>query len=181
MTGFQANDDQSVAAGRFMIRNPLRRVSGVLFCLLFMAGAVLAEPDSGAVALSNPTGWLESDELQKVWSEMGKRRMLPIEINGQVENTQILYNATFVPFPPDTNYYYTYWGLTDAWFRKYDSELAAEGYQVFSHSTFYDAGGSVLNNATWVLVGDLLPKDPWEKAVEKIDAMIDRVTGIFDD
>lgn len=149
----------------------------VAIILLLVACPLLAQSDPNEVEIANPTEWLESDELQIIWREMSERRWLPSEIQGQVQGTRILYKATFVPFPPDTNYFYTYWGMTNAWFKKYNDDLLEQGYQPYAHTTFYDAGGSVLNNATWVLTGDQLPLSPWEQFIEKLEAMLDSITG----
>ena len=145
--------------------------------MLLAAAAFAQQP---ATEIPNPTGWVTSSDLDLIRVMMDENRFLATDIQGKVQGTQMLYNATFSPFPYDTNYYYTYWAMTDAWYNQTHGQLTEQGYEQLFHSTFLDAAGTQMNQATWVLKGQL-PKSPTELLLEEMEESVTRIIGWFSD
>jgi hypothetical protein len=98
------------------------------------------------------TDWMKSSKLTELLQQMDEDRMFPGTVEGRVSGQSIQYRAQFIPFLQDMDYFQSRWGMTAKWYKWNTEELTKAGFREFSHTTFTDASGSILHQATWVLV-----------------------------
>jgi len=102
---------------------------------------------------SHTTGWVKSSELEGMLGKMNENRMFPSYIEGRVDENQIVYKATFAPFPLNMDYFQSYWGMSDTWYEKRNEIFLRHGFKEHFHTIFTDLSGSTVHQATWVLIG----------------------------
>ena len=98
------------------------------------------------------TAWMKSSKLTELVKTMDDDRMFPGTVEGRLDGSAIRYRAKFIPFLQDMDYFHSRWGMTVAWYKHYSDEYTKAGFREMSHTTFTDASGSALHQATWVLV-----------------------------
>jgi len=140
----------------------------VIWMLPAFAGDEPIVPDVPVVSIGW-SDWMSSSALDEQ-REAGLDQLLyPDEVEGRIHDGVVQYRASFQAYPPDMNYYYTYWGMSQGWFDKYNEELAEQGYRLHTHTTFLNQAGAEMHQATWLMFGDV-PEQP--AASEMLWAML---------
>jgi hypothetical protein len=137
-----------------------------LLGLIFLSATAVADSDNAVEAQKAvaPTAWVTSAELDQLRIENDANSLIPDLIEGRVHEGKNQYRAVFKPYPPGMTYNYVYWGMTDAWFDKYDGELTSGGYVLHSHTTFENDAGTTFHQGVWLLM-DKLPTFGWNGEV----------------
>jgi hypothetical protein len=105
-----------------------------------------------AMAADEPTEWMTKSALNELRVKNNENLMYPDSIEGRFHADAMQFRAVFKPYQPGMDGYYSYWGLTDGWYKKRSEELAQKGYMLHYHQSFKNPAGADLHQATWVMM-----------------------------
>ena len=107
------------------------------------------------------SAWLSDPELTRFVQKMVDSRYMPYKVLGQKNSKDMLtYKAHFRPFPADMERFYSYWGMTAAWYNARKTSMAQEGYEEIWHQSYRDAGNTELHQAVWQKTSTENPEMP---------------------
>lgn len=101
------------------------------------------------------TDWMASANLDEARIASHEQLLYPESVEGRLHEGKVQYRARFSGYPPNMNYYYAHWGLSEGWFDKYNEDLTRQGYVMTSHSTFTSHAGADIHQATWMMFGEV--------------------------
>jgi hypothetical protein len=150
-----------------------------LLGLIFLSATAVADSDNAVEAQKAvaPTAWVTSAELDQLRIENDANMLFPDLVEGRVHEGNTQYRAVFKPYPPGMTYNYIYWGVTDVWFDKHDSELTSAGYVLHSHTTFENDAGTTFHQGVWLLM-DKLPTFGWNGEVVIEPGMVETLSSV---
>ncbi|PXX37903.1 hypothetical protein DFR42_11463 [Undibacterium pigrum] len=139
----------------FIVLPLFKKVSlGMALILSFASVEVYAQAASAqqqaAKEKVKESTWLSDPALTKFVQKMVESRYMPYKVLGQKDGKDVLtYKAYFRPFPADMERFYSYWGMTAAWYIARKDSMAQEGYEEIWHQSYRDAANTELHQAVW--------------------------------
>jgi hypothetical protein len=131
---------------------------------------IVFAPHALANDIVHTTDWVDSDEMGVILRKMDDNRLFPCDVQGRVEGIEVYYQASYCPFLPEMNYFYSRWGMNDSWYAKWSDYYKEYGMQEHFHTTFLDLGGNTVHQATWIIIGEFKePKKDSKKDSKKAD------------
>jgi tetratricopeptide (TPR) repeat protein len=118
------------------------------FFLAALCNAGIAEEKSLEKIIES--SWISSSELDRFLQKKIDSRFMPFKVIGKKNDKELIsYKGFFKPFPPNTDHFFAYWGMTGEWYRKRQDALKSEGFQEIWHQSFQDAAGTEIHQAVW--------------------------------
>ncbi|MGB6064638.1 MAG: hypothetical protein WBG50_07495 [Desulfomonilaceae bacterium] len=128
----------------------------ILTLMIIMAAGIMPAQEKPIKA--KESGWIGQSQLGLYCRKLKDSRFMPYRIVGKKDdNDFIFYKGYFMPFPPDLDHYYAYWGMTDKTYRARKTKLANLGFREIWHQSFYDALHAEIHQAVWLRL--YKPKD----------------------
>ena len=132
--------------------NKKSMASVCLLAVIGHGGVALAEntPAAQVTEKVRESAWLSDPGLGKAVQRMVDSRFMPFKVVGRKDDKdRLLYKAYFKPFPADLDRFFSYWGMTTAWYVARKDSMQQEGYQEVWHQTFRDAANTELHQVVF--------------------------------
>lgn len=124
----------------------IKLIISILFSICFFGSSFASDN----VMPEKVTDWMKNNEFKTIHYEMTENRFMPYKISGKYENGGIFYKGTYVPHPPNLEYYYAFWGMNNKWYKKRKSKLEPQGFKEVWHQSYLDVIGSEIHQVIWL-------------------------------
>ena len=96
------------------------------------------------------TDWITSEEMSVTLNKMNQNRLFPCHIEGKIEGIEMLFRASYCPYLPKMNYFYSMWRMSEGDYKSTTEHYAKYNMSEHFHSTFIDLSGNDVYQATWI-------------------------------
>lgn len=122
-----------------------------LALLLPLLLALASPAPASAEPPVRPVEWSSASDFQARFEKERDNRYYPRTVQGRMlPDGTVQFRGEFHAFPPDMELFMARWGMAEPGYLQGKRELESQGFQEISHSTFTDAGGNRVHQATWL-------------------------------
>lgn len=118
--------------------------------LLLLANTAVAEEASTRRFESS---WVSQSELDAEFRRASDNRLMMYKVEGKMDSDGLIsYKGYFIPYPPDLDYFYSYWGMNNRWYIARKKSLENAGFKEVWHQSFRDLSNEEVHQAVWLRI-----------------------------